>query len=236
VKKALRGVATMWCALCGLAVPPALAAVVLARSMGVLDFDPLIERLERGADEGEAEADETAVVVPASFDAVPIEALEWSRRLELLDAEAARADRELAERRREIEAREASIRTVSASLAELLSRVFDAPVTPESITEEPARWRDRLASRRSAEALRPRLLKMLQGVEAEQIAQILSQPDASNGLDEGTVARLMEELPPARAGEVLTELGRKDPALAARIIARLEHNSGSPPSPGGASP
>ena len=46
MKKALRAAATIWCVLCGLVVPPALLAVGIAQAMGVLDLQPIVERIQ----------------------------------------------------------------------------------------------------------------------------------------------------------------------------------------------
>ncbi|MGA1534602.1 MAG: hypothetical protein ACO4B4_08870, partial [Planctomycetota bacterium] len=103
------------------------------------------------------------------------------------------------------------------------------PVSVAAIREAPESWRARLAARGRSEEDRPRLLKMLQTVETESLAEILSTSDASNGIDEFTVTQLLDELPPSRAAEVLTELGRLDPALAARIVGRLQQRTAPPP-------
>ena len=237
MKKLVRGALTLWCVICGLVVPPALLGVVLAQSMGVLDLHPVVDRLQGTSASTEAEADGVGIVpVSADLDALdadpmPLEAYGWRRKLESLDDRVAAETLELAAREDAVQAREVAQAEVARSLADFLAELFEVPVSPESVIEEPDRWRERLLARVDAEAQRPRLLKLLQTVEKDALAEILATPGASNGIDEYTVTRLVEELPPARAGEVITELGRRDPALAARIIERLERSTGKTPSP-----
>lgn len=239
MKKLVRGALTLWCVICGLVVPPTLLGVALAQSMGVLDLHPVVDRLQGTSASGEAEAEGAGIVpVSADLDALganpdpmPLEAYGWRRKLELLDDRVAEETLALAAREEAVQEREAAEAAVARSLAEFLAALFEVPVSPESVIEEPERWRERILARVDAEAQRPRLLKLLQTVEKDALAEILATPGASNGIDEYTVTRLLEELPPARAGEVITELGRRDPALAARIIERLERSTGANPSP-----
>jgi hypothetical protein len=234
VKKSVRILATAWCALCGLVVPPALLAVALAQGMGILDLRPIVAKLQGTSIEGSAEAgvERNLGGIPPEDLATPIDAFAWRRRLQALGAGVGADADQLATERVEFAAREAEQRELAGSLAALVGDLTGAPVSAEAILEEPNEWRARLAARREADQARPRLLKMLQNVENEALASILANPDASNGLDEDTVARLMEELPPARAGEVITELGRRNPAFASRILARLERTSVLPDSEG----
>jgi len=233
MKKLLRGMATIWCVLCGLVVPPAALAVVIARSMGVLDLDPVVGRIQGGVPEG-ASADGDAGLahavagIPPGELATPLEAFAWRRRLEQLDAQVGAGAEDLAVRESALAAREAAEAELAGTLAGLLGDLLGTAVTAESIVAEPVVWRERLAARRDAEAQRPRLLAMVKNVDNEALASILTNPTASNGLDEDTVARLMEDLPPSRAGEVLTELASRDPAFASRILARLERSAGPP--------
>ena len=233
MKKLLRGATTLWCVVCGLIVPPAILGVALAQSMGVLDLHSVVDRFV-GSASGEAVADEQGIVpVSADLDAgepMPLEAYAWRRHLGTLDARVEAESALVTAREIEVKARETAQIEVATGIAQFLSNLFEVPVSPESVIDDPSQWRDRLLARTDSEAERPRLLKMLQTVEKDALAEILATPGASNGIDEYTVTRLMEELPPARAGEVITELGRRDPALAARIIARLEKRTGSSPS------
>lgn len=224
----LRKLMTLWCVTCGLIVPPAVLGVVLAQSMGILDLHPLVARLQ-GSSEGVADADDPGIDPLADLEAdepIPSEAFSWRRQLKELDRRVATENEALAAREIALAARESAQEKVASSLAEFLADIFEVPVSTDSVIEEPERWGERLASRTDADAQRPRLIKMIQTVENDALAQILATPDASNGIDEVTVTRLMDELPPKRAGEVITELGRRDPALAARILARLEKSTG----------
>jgi len=225
---ALRTVSTLWCVACGLVVPAILLGVVLARSLGVLDLDPLVDRLQPGRGTVDAAP---AGIVPVEAEDGPIssEAASWRRQLEALDDRVARESMAVTEREEVLRAREGAHDAVAAALAELLSDLFEVPVSVASVREEQESWRARLAARGRSEEDRPRLLKMLQSVETESLAEILSTSDASNGIDEFTVTQLLDELPPSRAAEVLTELGRLDPALAARIVGRLQQRTAPPP-------
>ncbi len=227
MKKLLRLTTIGWCALCGLAVPPLVLAVVIAQAMGVLDLHPIVDKIQGNALEGDAEAGVTHAMagIPAGDFATPIDAFAWRRRLLELGTEVDADSDRLATIGVELEARDAAQMQVAESLAALLGDLLGAAVSAAELLENPGEWRRRVAARRDTEALRPRLLKLIQNVDNEALASIFVTPVASNGLDEDTVTRLMEELPPARAGEVITELGRRDPALAARIIARLERST-----------
>jgi hypothetical protein len=233
MKKVLRGIATIWCVLCGLVVPPAALAVVIARSMGVLDLGPVVDRIQGGASAGASSvggaglAHSVAGIPPGEL-ATPLEAFAWRRRLEQLGAEVGAGSQDLAARESALAAREAAQTELANSLSGLLGDLLGTTVPAESVAAEPAVWRDRLAAQRGAESLRPRLIDMVKNVENEALASILANPTASNGLDEDTVTRLMEDLPPSRAGEVLTELASRDPAFASRILARLERSAGPP--------
>lgn len=234
MKKLFGRVFKLWCMVCGLIVPPALLGVALAQSLGVLDLHSVVDRIEGRSRSGEAGAGEAGIVpVTAEMidgEAMPIEAYAWRRHLGTLDARIGEESAAVTARETAVTEREEAQERVAGSIAEFLEDLFEVPVSPASVIEDPAAWRDRLLARSSAEADRPRLLKMLQTVEKDALAEILATPGESNGIDEYTVTRLMEELPPARAGDVITELGRRDPALAARIIARLEKSTGSSPS------
>ena len=224
-----RKLMTLWCVTCGLVVPPAVLGVVLAQSMGILDLHPIVDRIQ-GTTDATAEAEDPGVdplTELANEEPIPAEAYSWRRQLKELDRRVAEEHQALATREEALAGREAAQAQVASSLASFLSDLFEVPVSAESVIEEPSRWEARLASRTDADAQRPRLIKMIQTVENDALAEILATPDASNGIDELTVTRLMEELPPKRAGEVITELGRRDPALAARILARLEKSTGS---------
>jgi len=233
LKKPLRGLITVWCAACGTLIPLVAVAVVVLQVRGVVDFDHLVDQLRSTAvsEIAEADVDPPSVVKPGQ-EITFIEEGIWRRRLETYEAQVKQNAEELVRREVAVTAREDSERTVSVALADLLTEIFEQPVSPESVLEEPTEWKRRIEAKRGALFSRPHLLETLSNIENEALAEILANREASNGLDENTVAQLMEELPAKRAGQVLTELSSKDPGLASRIIARLERVTGSSPSVG----
>ena len=83
-------------------------------------------------------------------------------------------------------------------------------------------WIQRVEAMQSQQEKLPRLLETLGTVEPKALAAILSGGEKRNkGLEEEQAVQLLAGLKPRRAGEVLSEMGKVDPALAARLISRL---------------
>ncbi len=224
--KAVKGIFLGYCVLCGLIVGPVLFAVGLALLTGALPAERLQrafavirieeETLKSSAGEGVEE--------PSRKDraAQPPEDLSlWQTRLERMGTRVERNVDDLETEIARLREREEKLRELGKASAELLSLLLKEPVSPQDLETAPDKWTTRLRDRQVEEKRLPRLLETLKTVKPRVVAAILAGGDGKEGLGEKQVTRLLMGLPPRKAGEILTELGKTHPSLAARLIAQL---------------
>lgn len=215
-----------YCLLCGLLLTPAVAAVLLAHALGVLPESKVRAVFAAIREPGEAQRDATpSEAISAAEESSLADKVGWrlwERRLEQMGNRILTDVSDLSEERQQLLEREARLRDLSESMASLLTLLFEEDVKAEELWASTTPWIERVERKRSQQEKLPRLLETLGTVEPKTLAAILTGgEEGARGLEEERAVELLAGLKPRRAGEVLSEMGKVDPALAARLIVRL---------------
>ncbi len=211
---------------CGLLLAPVLVAIALAHFTGRLSVQELGARLTAGAEVAPPSAVEIAGGRPATTEgaAVPLpppDLRTWERRLHEMGAGIVSNVQDLNQEYEKLKGEAEHLDALARVVAQLASVALDETVAPETLVPRSAELLERLEKERAEVEGLPKVLATLQTVEPRALAAIFAGNDGSPGLDEEQSVVLLSGFPPRKAGEVLAEVGKKDPALAARIVTRL---------------
>ncbi|MCI0651899.1 MAG: hypothetical protein L0Z55_08440 [Planctomycetes bacterium] len=223
----MRAVWRIYASTCGLIVGPALLALALAHFMGYLPKERLLAALETyrgGATAHAAAPAPTPLQAPASHGAgaAPPEDLRtWERRLQAMGAGIASNVSDLSKEFEVLQSEDKRLSKMRDALARLLSAFFREEVTAAAVLARAPELSERIEKSRADEERTPKLLATLQTIEPRALAAIFAGKEGAPGLEEEQAAAVLAEFTPRKAGQVLAEVGKLDPSLAARMVARI---------------
>ena len=212
-----------YASLCGLVVGPVALAVLLALGMGALPGDRVegAFALLKGEAELPAEPETETPEATEVSSTAPEDLRVWEHRLEAMgDGIVSSAD-DLGRAVDRLQQLEARLAEVQETLAKTLTVTLETDVNRDTVISRADDWIAQLEKKRSAAERFPKMLAALSTIEPRNLAQIVAGRDGGEGMAEEQTVAVLEKLPPRKAGSVLSEVGKLDPALAARLAERM---------------